>query len=499
MDSGCTDREIAAVLTEVVLAENKAARAAAQPPAGKTDPVPKKESAVSAEVVPKLDTATERATKEVADWLNESKEERRDHRWRNPNKWKGGKAAHGRQWKKLEGKPAPNVKGPQPAPQKVENLPVVQPEQEKTTPAMAESGREQEHEKSPLHSAPPPGLTYNQVLKMDKENEEAPRLEEALHVVSSYKALVAALPVKPQFGDMRIMTRQLVVKELAAEERRSYVEDLLSRGGFNLELPAEVRTNSDSESLFREVELAVKELRDYEEQEVRLRDASLKWVAPEETSPDVTLELDIPAEILVRSQARALMDRFSESFSRPSQMGWSGPLQMLAMFLVAGIKLLYTALVLWWSWDHENFLKFCWDAAVMLFAAQVSMFIAARVWALVCYTLSRKRVASYYRLHKRLNAPCLNTLPRLNGHGPTRCEGLEWLKFPMAMSEDGYLPVGLCNYLSANLTGITKEATALAQVPGLVTTWCKEHKVSDVLYTQYRLMATTMLGPVREV
>lgn len=311
---------------------------------------------------------------------------------------------------------------------------------------------------------PEPTITYDDVLQLPIEHLPAKVLTEATQVTQAYFGLKGLLPQKPKYNDLNVVVGADLVEEGAG-----------SSGN-------ERKTNGDAKVISRF-------MRDYHGGEGSVTRA--RW----EGNLDGTFDLVYPA--MGGKTSRATREYLSCPVGAPVEPRWKRGLWQFMWYVSILVRIFVNAVVTCYFWD-EDFL---------LFSMVASTFWLFLIWgspSLIIWIIryvrddKPKKKLRYYRNVRRVNAPGLVGLPRLEGVGPTRLVGLRWLKFPMAMSEDGCLPLGLCLYLSANLEGVSKEASALAQVPGLTTTWCKEHGIADALTAHFRIMTVHMLGSLKE-
>jgi len=359
----------------------------------------------------------------------------------------------------------------------------------------------------PTPVAPKPLMTVREARQIDKDAATLPVLEEATEVNDALKGYVDSLPKqeKPNNNDLRILRNMHVVGcDLDKREKHytsfvSLAASLLPWGRISRPDAVKITVTTQLETNAYKLQLA-----EFEATQIRRRQKCGKVSESEDGTQRADYIIDVvdadeESYSVLRSYYEHLKEKANITLapiavgSRLTTVAFSLA-RYLNMFFYIGtiigilMKLVFLFLCWYHQWGYLNIETFV--------AIVASTILGTFVTSWVVSSLSPDRLY-YYRTHeKQIDSGW--ELPRLDGYGPTRLQGMKWLDNVAAASEDLDVPIGLMRYLASTITSCATMAAGYPRVQGLAKAWCEANKIEPRDACYYIVQVTRHLKPSAE-
>lgn len=332
-------------------------------------------------------------------------------------------------------------------------------------------------------------MVAREAMDLDPDVTSIGVMDHATTLLQSKAKFEAVKGVAPKFGSQQVEMGQLVIEE--DESTATHYQDAFATmAGFSITKPVIVKKNADTQTYLQTYRgLLREEMSKLTEEEGREEaEAEITRAWRDDVVIHVSSESHIPLEKRAMTNVGIPNIPTLVLAGRKTLYQYAMP---ICSWFVFAIKVVYGLYCVLNAIEHDT-----WGHAfgVIIASAVASYGGALLLSAILEHDLNTRY---YYTLFKTRRVGCVWPLPRLNGTGPTRLSGLQWLSNPAAMSEDGLLPMGLTTYLSYMLTANMKPAAIYLRYPALVRSWCTDHRVPDELAAQFMLMVGEMLRPDR--
>jgi len=333
---------------------------------------------------------------------------------------------------------------------------------------------------------PEPLMTVREARTIDKEAATLPILEEATEINDALKGYVDSLPKheKPNNNDLRILRNAHVVG-CDLDKREKYYSSFVSLAASLLPWGRISRPDAVKITVTTQLETNAYRLQlsEFEATQIRKRQKCGKVSESDDAAQRVEHIIDVSdadedAKSVLRSYYEHLKEKANFALapiavgSRLTTVAFSLARYLNMFFYVGticGILMKMVFLFLCWfnNWGYLN---------MEIFVAIVaSTILGTFVTSWVVSSLSPDRLY-YYRTHeKQIDSGW--ELPRLDGYGPTRLQGMKWLDNVAAASEDLDVPIGLMRYLASTITSCATMAAGYPRVQGLAKAWCEANKI----------------------